>query len=386
MPWQLLVMRFFQSANVLGVILTLYYRAHGLNYVQILSFEIILSIAMVVFTVPLGLFADRHGRVRALKYGNVAFMAGAVLFLLARVYWQFLLSDFLYGIGLAWQSGADTALLAPGGARWFSRYEAVGAVSGLVSSVLAGFLLQSHGMHMLVILNTVAAMLAGLSILTLPDDRSEGSPVPPAPWRHLNQAYRAVRRAPWLVAWTVAAAVGFRLVGINLMFLDLPLWVARGWHGIWLGVGVAALYAAGWGSLLAPAVEARLGTRAMLVASQLGMGVLVILLPFVGSPALLTVVMGMGLLLQSWQTPLTNARITAETPDPIQVTLLSMLDVPALAVTVVGEMGVGLLADLHLGWALWASGGAILVAVPLWLVRPQNSQKIGASVSGITGG
>lgn len=379
-------MRFFQSANVLGVILTLYYRAHGLNYVQILSFEIILSVAMVVFTVPLGLFADRHGRVRALKYGNVAFMAGAVLFLLARVYWQFLLSDFLYGIGLAWQSGADTALLAPGGAQWFSRYEAVGAVSGLASSVLAGFLLQSHGMHILVILNAVAAMLAGLSILTLPDDAPDGSPVPPAPWRHLNQAYRAVRLAPWLVAWTVAAAVGFRLVGINLMFLDLPLWVARGWHGIWLGVGVAWLYAAGWGSLLAPAVEARLGSRAVLVASQFGMGALVILLPLVGSPALLTVVMGMALLLQSWQTPVTNARITAETPGPIQVTVLSMLDVPSLAVTVVGEIGVGLLADLHLAWALWASGGAILLALPLWWVRSRNSQKPGAPMPDAAGG
>ena len=37
-------MRFFQSANLPGVILTLYYRAHGLNYVQILSFEIVLSL------------------------------------------------------------------------------------------------------------------------------------------------------------------------------------------------------------------------------------------------------------------------------------------------------------------------------------------------------
>jgi hypothetical protein len=51
---RLLVMRFFQSANVLGVILTLYYRAHGLSYIQILSFEIVLSLAMASATIPLG--------------------------------------------------------------------------------------------------------------------------------------------------------------------------------------------------------------------------------------------------------------------------------------------------------------------------------------------
>lgn len=368
---RLLMMRFFQSANVLGVILTLYYRSHGLDYVQILSFEIVLSLAMVVMTVPLGLFADRYGRVRALKFGNLAFILGALVFLAARVYWQFLLSDVLYGLGLAWQSGADTALLAPGGTRWFARYEAAAAVSGLLSSVLAGWLLAADGMHILVILNAVAALGAGLAIVTLPNDVTKPQTAT-RPWTHMGEAARAVRGTPWILLWTVGTAIGFRLVGINLMFLDLPLWVARGWHGLWLGIGVAVLYAAGWASLLIPAAEARLGTRATLLVSQLAMGMLVLSLPLFGSPWLLTLAMALALALQAMQTPVTNAAISAALAEPVRVTALSILDLPSLAVTIAGELGVGLLADVHLSWALWASGAAVLAAVPLFWSRSRT--------------
>ena len=367
--YRLLAMRFFQSANVLGVILTLYYRAHGLDYTQILSFEIVLSGAMAAGTVPFGLWADRHGRVRALKYGNAVFALAALVFLVSRVYWQFLLSDLLYGVGLAWQSGADTALLAAGGTRWFARYQAVAAAAGMVGSLAAGGILQVSGSRWLVILNAAAALLALLSVVTITDDRPSPEPRRSPPWHLARQAWGAVVAAPWLWAWTVAGVATFRLVGINLMFLDLPLWVHRGWHGIWLGVGVTTLYAAGWASLGAPGLRARLGSRATLSLSQVAAGALVGLLPFLRSPWLLTVAMAGALGVQSWQTPIADSAVVRSLPEPVRVTALSILDVPSIAVTIVCEIGVGMLADVHLPWALWASGAAILVAAPLWWVR-----------------
>lgn len=374
MLYRLLLMRLFQSANVLGVILTLYYRAHGLNYVQILSFEIVLSVAMVIMTVPLGLWADRHGRVRALQWGNVSFVAGAVVFVVARHYWQFLLSDLLYGVGFAWQSGADTALLAPGGTLWFARYQAASAIAGVVSSLLAGAVLQARGMHVLVILNLMMAVAALLSVVTLreqPPTILRGTSTG-RPWAHAGQALQTLRRAPWIVAWSIAAAIGFRLVAINLFFLDLPLWVDRGWHGIWLGLGVAVLYAAGWAGLLVPAMAARMGKLNTLILAQVGMGGLLMMLPRYGSPVVVMLIMGSALALQSWQGPLVNAAITTAVPDRVRVTVLSLLDLPALGVAVIGEVGVGLLADVHLSWAIVASGGLVMAAIPLWWVRPRS--------------
>ena len=172
-------MRFFQSANLLGVILTLDYRAHGLNYVQICSFEIVLSLTRALATVPLGVWANRHGRVAALKGGGLLFLLAAVVFLAAHVYWQFVVSDALYGLGLAWQSGADTALLAPGGPTWFARDQAVAGAAGLPSSLAAGWLLETHRKHVLVILNGLTAVLAAAVTLTLPAD----PPKRPSPLR-----------------------------------------------------------------------------------------------------------------------------------------------------------------------------------------------------------
>ncbi len=377
---RLLIMRFFQSANVLGVILTLYYRAHGLNYTQILSFEIILSLTMAAATVPLGVWADRHGRVRALKCGSALFMVAAGVFLWAHAYWQFVLSDALYGLGLAWQSGADTALLSAGGTSWFSRYEAVGALAGGASSLLAGWVLQAHGMHALVVLNAAAAGLASLSIATLPHDRPQwaaarsDSPLPGA-----RDAWRHIAAAPWLLAWATAAAVGFRLVGINLMFLDLPLWVSAGWHGVWLGVGVTILYAAGWASLLAPRVQARLDPRLLLTLSQVLAGSLVLVLPTLSSPWALTGFMAGALMLQSLQGPVTHSLMAQALPDPIRVSALSILDLPSLAVTVAGELGVGMLADHSLPLALSASGAAVMAAAVLWWIPRRGSAPQGSA-------
>lgn len=364
---RLLWMRFFQSANLLGVILTLYYRDHGLNYVEIFSFEIILSLTMALGTVPLGVWADRHGRVAALKAASLLLVGAALAFWAAHAYWQFAVSDALYGLGLAWQSGADTALLARGGTAWFARYEAAAAGAGLSSSLAAGWLLETHGMPILVVLNVVTAIMAAAAILTLPADLPQ-APVH-APVRHATRALGALRAAPWVLWWTLAGTIGFRLVGINLMFLDLPLWVRHGWQGIWLGVGVAILYAAGWASLLSPAAERRLGPRAVLSLTQVAMGLLVAALPLLGSPWALTLAMAAALAFQSWQRPLADAAITAAIPEPLRVSALSMLDVPALAVTIVGEVGVGLMADAHLAWALFGSGAVLLASTPLWWIR-----------------
>ena len=143
--------------------------------------------------------------------------------------------------------------------------------------------------------------------------------------------------------------LGFRLVSINRLFLDLPLWVRRGGYGSWLGLGVALLYAAGWASLLSPAAQRRWGPRAVLSLTQGAMGVLLAALPLV------------------------NEAITAAIPKPLRVSAPSILDLPALAVTIGAEVGVGLLADTHLAWALFGSGALLAAATSLWWGgRPTN--------------
>ena len=189
------------------------------------------------------------------------FILGAIWFLGSRAYWQFVVADVLYGIGLAWQSGADIALLAPGGARAFAQYRAVGSAAGMAASLVAGAVLETRGMHALVVLNVAMAVLAGAAIVTFRGDSPRRTVATTRPQVSARAAWAAFRRAPRLVAWMVAGAVVFRLVDINLFFLDLPLWAVRGFPGVNVGVGVALLYGAGWASLLAPKMQRRFGSR-----------------------------------------------------------------------------------------------------------------------------
>ena len=78
---------------------------------EVFFIESIFFATIVVFEIPSGYFADRYGRRQSLIIGSIFSLAGAIIWSMSYGFASFLIGNFIWGLGLAFASGADTALL-----------------------------------------------------------------------------------------------------------------------------------------------------------------------------------------------------------------------------------------------------------------------------------
>jgi len=78
---------------------------------EIFFIESIFFATIVLFEIPSGYFADRYGRKQSLIVGGIFHLTGAVIWSFSYSLTSFLIGNFIWGLGLAFTSGANTALL-----------------------------------------------------------------------------------------------------------------------------------------------------------------------------------------------------------------------------------------------------------------------------------
>ena len=106
--------RAFGEISFLGPIIGLFYLAKGLDYFQIMVMQVIFSLVFAVSQVPTGIVADKFGRKVCLITGAVLLSISMFLLVLPVLnFWVFVVSEVIFGVGvgLAFRSGADTALM-----------------------------------------------------------------------------------------------------------------------------------------------------------------------------------------------------------------------------------------------------------------------------------
>ncbi len=106
---------------------------------------------MIVFQVPAGLMGDKYGRKPMLLIGEVLFAAGLLVFGLSTEFWQFLVSNVVWAMGVCFIVSGDTpflydTLLELNRAKEFITIQAkswaVMAVMNAVACVVGGVLVQ----------------------------------------------------------------------------------------------------------------------------------------------------------------------------------------------------------------------------------------------------
>lgn len=104
--------RAFGEISFLGPIIGLFYLSSGLDYFQIMVMQVIFSLVFAVSQVPTGIVADKFGRKASLIAGAVLLSVSMFLLVLPVLnFWVFVVSEVIFGVGLAFRSGADTALM-----------------------------------------------------------------------------------------------------------------------------------------------------------------------------------------------------------------------------------------------------------------------------------
>jgi MFS family permease len=103
--------RFFYGMLIIGPVVTPYLRFKGMSYTEIMWLQSISAMAVVLFEVPTGAIADKLSRRLSLVLAGTCIGTALIIYILTWSFWTFAVAEALFGLGLTFGSGADSALL-----------------------------------------------------------------------------------------------------------------------------------------------------------------------------------------------------------------------------------------------------------------------------------
>ena len=271
------LMGFFHSFMVVIPVFVPLVQGYGLNMAQVLQTQALFAATVALFEVPSGYVADIWGRKRAILLGSALNGVGFLSLLWADGFLDFLVYEFILGLGISLISGADLALLydtettladsgesgGAGASKSLSRLIAIEAGASGVAGIAAGLLLWLGDMHLLIAVQAVCGFFPLMLGLMLVE-----APRPHVVQGHSDNAreiFRLLLFGKPVVLWTTLAIIAFGLIAIYAFWIYQKYWEMQGipveafgylWAAFALVVSVTARYA-GW-------LEARIGWRRLL--------------------------------------------------------------------------------------------------------------------------
>jgi MFS family permease len=258
--------------------LLVFLQGRGLSLSAAFDLNVVFILAGMLAEVPAGLFADRHGRRRAMIGAGLCMTAASALFVFAASWLGFAVANALCAVSMALSTAADSAWLyeSSDGARDVDRYvelegysNTAKSLGNVVTIALAGFVFPFSHAGPFVITGLVTAASAALAA-TLPEQTHARER---RPWlEELKTAGHTVTHDGRILLVMAFAAVTFTLLQLTL-FTDaahLPLHV----HGVsaselasMLGLlGALKEGATALSSANAGALYSRLSTRTAVVS------------------------------------------------------------------------------------------------------------------------
>ncbi|WP_125154285.1 MFS transporter [Clostridium rectalis] len=130
-----------------GSIATIIRQHRGLSIYEIFILESIFTIAMLLFEIPWGYFADKFGYKKTLITSYILFLLSKIIFYKAYGFYLFLLEAIISSMALAGISGRDSALiyLSIGdkySEKAFSKYNASNVAGFFIASLLSTYIIR----------------------------------------------------------------------------------------------------------------------------------------------------------------------------------------------------------------------------------------------------
>lgn len=230
-------------------IIVLFWQRNGLDTFEIYLLQTIFSIAVVIMEVPTGMVADRLGKRVSLVLGSTICALSWVLYAASSGFWPFVAAEISIAVGLAFMSGADSAMLYDslsrlGRAREFRSREGSARSLQMISvgaCMLPGGFIGEYSHRLAIGLSAIGPFLAFLVTLRMTD---AGHRVRHPTFSASLRSYRELMRAALkfvakhrLVRWYIL--FGAVLIASNrwLLWLYQPYMEQTGFP-VW-GFGVA---------------------------------------------------------------------------------------------------------------------------------------------------
>jgi hypothetical protein len=367
------LMGFFLSFMVVIPVFVPLVQGFGLSMAQVLQTQALFALTVAVLEVPSGYIADIWGRRLALLVGSALYGLGFLSLLWADDFADFMLYEFILGVGVSLVSGADLALLydsethlaeagegGAGASKSLSRLISIEAGASGIAGIVASLVLLFADMYTLLTLQAICAFVPVLLGLLLME-----TPRPVMAQGHAGNA-RAIAgllvRGKPVVLWTALAIAAFGLLSIYAFWIYQKYWEFRGipvasfgyiWAIFALVVSLAARYAS--------ALEAWLGWRRLLwitaLLPLLGLAGMALATGWVGVLFGVAIQLGRGLSLTLFYDAL-NRRM----PGDFRATVNSLVSLLVRSLFIV--------TGPVLGWALDSFGEVSTLLVLLAMFAP----------------
>jgi MFS family permease len=335
-------------------VITLFWTEHiGMSLADVMLLQSIFGATAVLLEFPSGYVADRLGHRRSLLVGAVFWSAGWIAYAIGSTFGGMVLAEMLLGTGLAFTSGADSALLytslvsmgrASEYRAWEGRVRAAAQVSEAVSSGIGGWLYTiAPRLPFWVGVPFAAARVGTVAAM-------RELPVTPLPRRvaHLAHAWHIVRHAlvdhPRLrSAMVLSVALGMST--FPAVWLIQPWMRGQGIPPAWFGPlwAAAHLWLAGV-SLVSARVAERVGLTWTLLGCALLPGISYVGLGVSTSAAGFVFYLGF-MVVRGLQGPLLAAVLQADAPAGDRASVLSLNTLLFRLTTVAALPPIGALAD-----------------------------------------
>jgi MFS family permease len=189
-------------------------------------------ITMILFQIPAGLLGDRYGRKAMLFIGEVLFAAGLLTFGLSTEFWQYLVSNVVWALGVCFIVSGDSpfvydTLLELGRAKDYTmvmgKANAIMALVNAAACIFGGVIVENtgHAEYTLIIAAFVAT-LGSFTVIQLREPRVE---------RKMTETYRAHLRTGLRIVLSTKAIliiILFQIVveiGIYVMAVFRPVYL-----------------------------------------------------------------------------------------------------------------------------------------------------------------
>jgi len=350
-PTKLVLFKALRFFLVIMPVFVPFIQSNGLNLFQLFVLQSAFSITFVALEIPSGYFSDKWGRKKTLLIGSVCATIGALVYTLGSSFESFLLAEIVIGIGSAFFSGTDSALLFESleetgkkkdYKKWSGRINLASSLSEATAALVGGGLAVISLRFPFWAWFGVSALTIPLVLsLSEPSRHHRAHPSWKDLWKMLRFAVHENKVLKWLIVFS--GALGFvtltavwlyqpylQLVGLPLTFFGIA------WFLLNVPVGI--------GSFFAEHLEKKVGKKAFFWL--LPFVLVACLLLFAGIAALPILVFGLVIqLIRGFKLPIVEFYMNAELSNEKRATVLSLDGLLMRLLFAVFSPLLGLLAD-----------------------------------------
>jgi MFS family permease len=175
------IMKILRELAFSSPIFNLFFASRGFSIGDLAIYLTTLRMTQTALEVPMGIFADKFGRKRAIRLSRIAVILGFIVMIFANSLWMFLIAAVLDGLCNALYSNADTAIVydelqkqgkTKSFARFIAIYNGLGWLSYSFAAVI-GAMIAEHSMVTTLIIRLPIFIIHFLVAGMLKDERSE---------------------------------------------------------------------------------------------------------------------------------------------------------------------------------------------------------------------